>query len=202
MTPLPSTGQWQKLWSSPAYRGFVTVNRDTYMETNGTISDWDIIAGYDTAAMLAFTSGGEHVVLFEQYRVGPGRTLMELPGGYLNPDESPMEAAGRELAEETGFQTSACHDGGFEWWAANSDRRKHIVIGADARLIGEPSWDASESGRVHLLPSTQLIDFLLTGDLTDAGLACRGLMSFAASEPRERALAKLRTTVRGLLQAL
>lgn len=190
---------WQKLWSSVAYKGFVTITRDTYMENTGTISDWDIISGADSAAMIAFTEGGTHVVLFEQFRVGPSRQLMELPGGYLNRDETPAAAAKRELMEETGYEAAAVSDCGSEWWAANAARRKHIVIGAEARLVREPSWDPSEAGRVHLLPSADLLPFLLSGELTDAGPACRGLMSFAASEPANPVLAGLRTTVRGLL---
>lgn len=199
---------WRKLWTTRAYKGFVTINQDTYLEADGTVSTWDIIAGPDSAAVLAFTEGGTDVVLFEQFRVGPGKTLLELPGGYLNDDESPVEAAQRELAEETGYESSAVYYAGSEWWSANSSRRKHLVIAAEARPGSDPSWDASEAGFVRLLPSDELIEFLLSGELTDAGLACRGLMKFAAStraagtqaasNPSNPALDKLQATVRGL----
>ncbi|MFE4194734.1 NUDIX hydrolase [Paenarthrobacter sp. NPDC056912] len=190
---------WRKLWSTRAYKGFVTVNKDTYLEANGSVSEWDVIAGPDSAAMLAFTEGGADVVLFEQFRVGPGRTLLELPGGFVNLGEAPELAAHRELAEETGYESPAIYYAGSEWWSANSSRRKHLAIAAEARPSGDPSWDPSEAGHVRLLPSDELIDFLLGGELTDAGLACRGLMKFAVSTQEGAELEKLQATVRGLL---
>jgi ADP-ribose pyrophosphatase len=190
---------WRKLWSTRAYKGFVTVNRDTYLEADGSVSEWDVIAGPDSAAILAFTEGGTDVVLFEQFRVGPGRTLRELPGGYVKPGEAPDAAARRELSEETGYASSAVYYAGSEWWSANSSRRKHLAIAAEARLVGAPTWDVSEAGVVRLLPSDELFDFLLSGELTDAGLACRGLLKFAASTQEGAGLAKLQATVRGLL---
>jgi ADP-ribose pyrophosphatase len=189
---------WRKLWTTRAYKGFVTINQDTYLEADGSVSTWDVIAGPDSAAVLAFTEGGTDVVLFEQFRVGPGKTLLELPGGYLNENETPVDGAQRELAEETGYESSAVYYAGSEWWSANSSRRKHLIIAAEARLGSDPSWDPSEAGFVRLLPSDELMDFLLSGELTDAGLACRGLMKFAASTQRSPALDKLQATVRDL----
>lgn len=190
---------WRKLWSTRAYKGFVTVNRDTYLEADGSVTEWDVIAGPDSAAMLAFTEGGTDVVLFEQFRVGPGRTLLELPGGYVEQGEDPEAAAHRELSEETGYRSSSVYYAGSEWWSANSSRRKHLAIAAEARLGDDPSWDASETGFVRLLPSDELLGFLLSGELTDAGLACRGLMKFAVSSQEDASLEKLQATVRGLL---
>lgn len=194
---------WRKLWTTRAYKGFVTINQDTYLEADGSVSTWDVIASPDSAAVLAFTEGGTEVVLFEQFRVGPGKTLLELPGGYLNENETPVDAAQRELAEETGYGSSAIYYAGSEWWSANSSRCKHLVIAAEARPGNDPLWDASEAGFVRLLPSDELMDFLLSGELTDAGLACRGLMKFAAgTQPAgtqgSPALDKLHATVRGL----
>ncbi|TVU64121.1 NUDIX hydrolase [Paenarthrobacter nitroguajacolicus] len=190
---------WRKLWSTRAYKGFVTVNQDTYLEADGSVTAWDVIAGPDSAAMLAFTEGGTDVVLFEQFRVGPGRTLLELPGGYVEQGEDPEAAAHRELSEETGYRSSSVYYAGSEWWSANSSRRKHLAIAAEARPVDDPSWDASEAGFVRLLPSDELLDFLLSGELTDAGLACRGLLKFAVSTVEDAALEKLQATVRGLL---
>jgi ADP-ribose pyrophosphatase len=44
------------------------------------------------------------LVLIRNYRIAAGERLIELPAGTLDPDEEPLQAAGRELAEETGYQ--------------------------------------------------------------------------------------------------
>ncbi|UCR90114.1 NUDIX hydrolase [Mycetocola spongiae] len=190
---------WKKTSSVSAYEGYVTIRRDTYREPDSTLSDWDIIAGADSVAVLAFTPGDHSFIIFEQFRAGPERILQELPGGYLNSGERPVQAGLRELREETGFESHTFFDAGGEWWAANSSRRKHLLIVADARRVAEPHWDASERGRIGILPFAELRDFLLAGDLTDAGLACRGLLRFAHSNPTDSELLSLRDHVQGLL---
>lgn len=190
---------WKKVRTTTAYKGFVTINRETYEEPNGAVTDWDVIASRDSAATLAFTPAASLVVLFEQFRVGPEKALLELPGGYLNADEQPADAALRELREETGYHSESTFYASSEWWAANSSRRKHLVIAANASERFDAAWDESESGEVRLLPISELMDFLVSGELTDAGLACRGLAALARSNPDNELLTDLRDCIRKLL---
>ncbi|BCW12641.1 hypothetical protein NtRootA4_37020 [Arthrobacter sp. NtRootA4] len=196
---MPDPETWSKTGAARAYNGFVKIDRATFQEPGGTISEWDIITGPDSAAVLAFTPEASHVVLFEQFRVGPERSLLELPGGYLSPNESPETAATRELLEETGYQAGSTYYAGAEWWAANSTRRKHISIAADASPTSNPSWDVSEMGNIQLLPSQELLHFLLSGNLTDAGLACRALLSFTQARQSDPELKELQDALRTLL---
>lgn len=54
------------------------------------------------ATIFAETDDGR-VLVFRQYRHGVGRVCLTFPGGHLNDDgESPLDAAKRELLEETG----------------------------------------------------------------------------------------------------
>ena len=54
------------------------------------------------ANVLALTKNNE-AVLVRQYRHGVREMLLELPGGVVDDDENPLEGAGRELMEETGY---------------------------------------------------------------------------------------------------
>ena len=45
----------------------------------------------------------ETVLLIRNYRYAVGRTLLELPAGTLEKGELPIDCAGRELQEETGY---------------------------------------------------------------------------------------------------
>src|SRR5438309_280907 len=46
----------------------------------------------------------DRIVLVRLHRFGTDRTSLEIPGGLVDPGESPLSAAGRELLEETGYQ--------------------------------------------------------------------------------------------------
>ena len=53
--------------------------------------------------VLPLTEDGR-VVLIRQYRPGLDRVLWEIPAGALDEGEEPLQAAKRELSEETGYE--------------------------------------------------------------------------------------------------
>jgi 8-oxo-dGTP pyrophosphatase MutT (NUDIX family) len=59
----------------------------------------------DYAAVVAFTQD-QRVLLVRQYRPAVERYTLELPSGLVDAGETPAEAAGRELLEETGHAAS------------------------------------------------------------------------------------------------
>jgi 8-oxo-dGTP pyrophosphatase MutT (NUDIX family) len=61
-------------------------------------------------ANICALNEAHELILIREYRHGVGRTLLGLPGGRVEADESPLAGAQRELAEETGY-------GGGRWFA-------------------------------------------------------------------------------------
>jgi 8-oxo-dGTP pyrophosphatase MutT (NUDIX family) len=56
--------------------------------------------------IVALTDASD-VLLVQQYRYATGQYLVELPAGLIDPGEGAIEAAGRELYEETGYRASS-----------------------------------------------------------------------------------------------
>lgn len=189
---------WMKLGSAPMYAGYVGVRRDRYRLPDGSESGWDVLEIGDTVSVVAFTDR-DQVVLFDQYRVGPERVLGELPGGLIDPGEEPVAAGIRELLEETGYRPGAVFHAGAEWAAANSRRRKNILIAADCVRVSDPVWGDGEVGRVRTIAASDLLAHLLTGELSDAGAALRGLHAFARATDIAPSLRAAQGRVRELL---
>ncbi len=67
--------------------------------------DFFLMEGLDWTNIIVLTRDNQ-IVLVEQYRHGADKLTLELPGGAVEKDESPIDAASREVKEETGFSLS------------------------------------------------------------------------------------------------
>ena len=56
------------------------------------------------SAVMMAVDGKKRILLVRQYRLPAGKHLWELPAGKVDPGEKPLQAAKRELAEETGYK--------------------------------------------------------------------------------------------------
>lgn len=63
---------------------------------------WSFIEGREAVAVLALTKDGK-IVFVNQYRPAIKKNLLEIPAGVIEDNETPEEAAIRELEEETGY---------------------------------------------------------------------------------------------------
>lgn len=108
---------------------------------------WVLVIAQDDKGRLLFV---------DQYRHGIGRTSLEFPAGMLEPDEDPMEAAGRELLEETGYRATGLKKIGA--WAADPSRQSDWAFAYAAEradVIAHPEPDATENLVVRRLTVDQ-----------------------------------------------
>ena len=84
-------------------RPWLTARRDRAELPDGRINNEYYVLEYpDWVNIIAVTEDGD-IVLERQYRHGLGNTCYELPCGVIEKGETPLEAAKRELLEETGY---------------------------------------------------------------------------------------------------
>ena len=109
--------------------------------------------------------GVDHAAVIAR-RNRAGRLEWCLPKGHLEGEETPEEAAVREIAEETGIQgTVRQRLGVIDYWFSGDDRRVHKVVhhfllgavGGDLSVEGDPDGEAEEAAWV---PVADLHDVL------------------------------------------
>jgi ADP-ribose pyrophosphatase len=69
------------------------------------IDPWPWVVTPDYVNVVAVTEGGR-ILCFRQPKYGIDGTSLAPIGGYIEPGEAPMDAAKRELLEETGFDAT------------------------------------------------------------------------------------------------
>jgi 8-oxo-dGTP pyrophosphatase MutT (NUDIX family) len=118
--------------------------------------------------VVARTPTGE-IVMIWQYRFGTDSVTLEVPGGMIDPDEEPLEAARRELREETGYEAES-----FELLSvvepnpALQGNRCFTYLAKGARLAGGTSFDELEECETVLVPETALGEIIDAGKVTHA----------------------------------
>jgi ADP-ribose pyrophosphatase len=79
------------------------VTEDEAEDRTGWKMKRSIVRHHGSAVMMA-VDAKNRVMLVRQYRLPAGQYLWELPAGKLDEGESPLQAAKRELIEETGLR--------------------------------------------------------------------------------------------------
>ncbi len=85
-----------------SYRVFSMRTDRAISPRTGEAHDFFVLESSDWVNVIPVTPDNK-VVLIEQYRHGTRDITLEIPGGLIEEDETPMTAASRELLEETGF---------------------------------------------------------------------------------------------------
>jgi ADP-ribose pyrophosphatase len=133
------------------------------------------------AIVVAITPEGE-VILERSYKHGARRVATSLPAGYLEEGETPLDAARRELREETGFEAD-------DWKALGSFTvdgnygvsTEHAFLATGAHRTREargPGHDDLEEIELLMLPMNDALALVQEGEV--AQLSSAAALALAA----------------------
>ena len=165
---------WELKETRPGSAGWLKFETRSYVMPDGQVADWDVLLGGRSVAVLAITTGGQ-VLLARQYRPGPGRVLLELPGGGVGEGEDVAAAAARELLEETGYSAGDVRLVGRTWLASYSTAERYAVIATGCRPVPEEDRTAHKDALEFIEPTLLSMDefraHVSGGQLTDTDIA-------------------------------
>lgn len=172
--------KFKRLDRELVYKGsIVDFYKDTVKVPNGNVVKWDFIKHQGAAAVVPVTEDGK-ILMVRQYRNALDRYTLEIPAGGLNgPEEPTMEAAARELEEETGY-----HAGEIEWLitirttVAFCNEKIDIYV-ATGLTPGSQHLDEDEYINVEAMTVDELCDKILAGEIEDSK-TISAIMSYRA----------------------
>ena len=140
--------------------------KEDYTLDNGVTSEMDFIQHPGATAMVPMFNLTD-VILIKQYRHAIREFIWEIPAGTLNPEESPLHCAQRELIEETGYSAAAWQQlGTITPLPGCSDERIHIFLASDLKSA-EQNLDDDEMLKVHQLKLEDALQMILSGEIAD-----------------------------------
>lgn len=86
---------------------YFTARRDKCETEDGKIIEEYFVVELPTTVCAVAITEEQEVLMVRQYRHPVEETLLEIPGGFVDKDETPEQAMKRELKEETGYEFSS-----------------------------------------------------------------------------------------------
>ncbi|MEM4657700.1 MAG: NUDIX hydrolase [Candidatus Methanosuratincola sp.] len=116
--------------------------------------------------VIAITPSDE-MVLIRQFRHGTRTITIEIPGGSVDEGEAPLEAAKRELLEETGYASCNWLEiGVVHPNPAFQDNVCYTYLAQGAEKVADQNTDGTEEIEVFLAPAGDVIDYIASGRIT------------------------------------
>lgn len=160
---------WKKLSTRTVYENdWMQVREDHVINPGGGENLYGYVHFKNVAVAIVALDDANNTWLVGQDRYTLGEYSWELPMGGAPFGEPPLEAAKRELREETGIRAAKWEEL-MRLHTTNSitDEQGFAYIATDLSL-GEPDCEETEDLEVRKLPLESAVQMVLDGQITDA----------------------------------
>lgn len=144
---------------------WLRIRRDEIVSPDGQTVPYYVTERSDIACILPVLADGR-AILVRQYKHGVRQSTLEVPAGHVDEDETPAEAAVRELAEETGSPRPdrLVHLGTVDQDTSREATRVHAYLGLGVPRPSTPHLDRMEAHSgvaIELHPVSTLLDLIV-----------------------------------------
>lgn len=144
----------------------ISIIEDEVVLPDGTVTQYLKFGGGTGVTILAIKDS--EILIQQEYSYPIDEVLYQFPGGGVKKDESPEQAAVRELIEESGFFANKVRRLG--WYYPNNRRSNammHVVLMEDVVEAEKKGGDKEEKIISKWVPETKLSEMIRNGDIVN-----------------------------------
>ncbi len=160
---------WKTLEKRAIYKnkfGY-TIRNDKVINPSGKEGEYLVLENNGYAAVVALTTDNK-ILLVEQWRYPIEESSIEIPCGTLESGENPLEAAKRELKEETGAVATDWVELPSHWLGNGlSNMKGYIFLALNVQLLNNVSYDETEKIILKTMPFGKALNKVKNGDSQD-----------------------------------
>ncbi|NEW06163.1 NUDIX hydrolase [Paenibacillus sp. SYP-B3998] len=155
------------LSSEPIFKGrVISLQVDTVQLPNGEQAKREIVKHPGAVAVIPLLD--DKMIVVEQYRKPLEKSQVEIPAGKLDEGEEPLQAALRELEEETGYRSEHVkHVSSFYTSPGFADEIVHLYV-AEQLIKGEIHLDEDEFLECEAITLEEAQRYIHEGRISDA----------------------------------
>jgi 8-oxo-dGTP pyrophosphatase MutT (NUDIX family) len=160
---------WKTLSSRTVYENdWMRVLEDHVINPGGGENQYGYVHFKNRAIAIVPLDDDGNTWLVGQERYTLGEYSWELPMGGAPLDEAPLDAAKRELREETGLSASRWSEVMRLHTSNSITDEVGIVYIAEGLTEGETEFEETEDLRIRMLPFIDAVQLVHNGEITDA----------------------------------
>lgn len=156
------------------------LTRETVETSEGQIVEDYYQIHMGQAAVIAAQDAHGRFIMLDLYKHGPRKSGLGFPGGGVETGEDPLDAAKRELLEETGYAAPDWRNlGGYTVHSNQGAGFVTFFAARGARKVAEPIGGDLEPHVFKLLSREEIKHALETGALLSMGHVCMAALTLS-----------------------